>query len=242
MPSDLEKQSTEAYDEHELLVKYSERVGGILYMEVRVGKHGLDTEARLIDAVRIPSGGPRQKRFQKSEDQEEFGNLISGAEVEVVEVKRELGRGVIGQAVVAKHLLEMEYDTLMAVPVVVCGEGDALLEKVCRGMGIKVWTPTKGFIVPQRQEYEIVDQIIDGLSYKEDIRYTEPDENEFRKAQFKRGWQAAQGQSYGSEALAKLTWNNLGYRIGKLLGTASADLIDRMYDLCVEQQKSKVGR
>jgi hypothetical protein len=47
---------------------------------------------------------------------------------------------------------------------------------------------------------------MDGLTYKQDIRNTEPDQDQHRKRQFRDGWQtAAQGQSYGSDVLAQLT-------------------------------------
>ena len=85
--------------------------------------------------------------------------------------------------------------------------------------------------------------MIDGLTYKEDVRHKEPNRNQRRRAQFKMGWKAALvGKSIGPKKLRKeLTWNNLGYRIGKLLGPASPELIELMYDLCVVQQKAQAS-
>jgi len=146
---DLKNEQPERYDERrQVLLKYWEKVGGTLYEEVRVGKRGLGAEPRWIDAVRIPDGERRTERFERGVKEEEFKLRISGAEVEVVEAERRLNRGVIGQAMVAKHLLEMEHDGTMAVPIIACGEGDAQLEKVCRVMGIRVWTAKHSFVVP----------------------------------------------------------------------------------------------
>lgn len=61
-----------------------------------------------------------------------------------------IGRGVIGQALVGKHLLEMKYPSAKATPIVVCigGKGrDCMLEKVCKEkLGVKVWTTKGGFV------------------------------------------------------------------------------------------------
>jgi len=75
--------------------------------------------------------------------------------------------------------------------------------------------------------------------YKNDIRDRNPNRNARRKTEFKKGWQkAAKGQPMASGTLEKaLTWHNLGYRLGELLGPTPPELIERMYDLCVEQQK-----
>lgn len=78
---------------------------------------------------------------------------------------------------------------------------------------------------------------MDGLTFERDIRNTDPDATAHRRARFKVGWQeATSGKTYGAEALAELTWQNLGYRFGRLLGPASPKLQDEMYDLCVRIQ------
>ena len=83
---------------------------------------------------------------------------------------------------------------------------------------------------------------MDGLTYKRDDRSKDPDVNEHRKARFREGWkQGAQRQPYSGEALEALTWDNLGYRLGTLLGPTSEELTNRMYDLCVEQQAGSKG-
>lgn len=66
-----------------------------------------------------------------------------------------------------------------------------------------------------------------------------PSDN-YRKARFREGWQnAVTGQAYSSATLKKLTWDNLGYRLGKLFGETSDQLIDEMHEWCVRQHNEK---
>lgn len=150
--------------EERLLKAYWKKEGGILFTQVRVAKFGKRPRAteRMIDGVRIvqtPLSKAEIRRFRGNESYFE-GLLASAEEVEVIEVPRAHGRVypinrlVIGQAVVGKHLLEMKYQdkAITATPVVVCGRGsharDQFLERVCRErLGVKVWTPTYGFVV-----------------------------------------------------------------------------------------------
>ena len=46
-------------------------------------------------------------------------------------------------------------------------------------------------------------------------------------------------QDYTPDTLKTLTWDNLGYRLGKLFGETSDELIEKIYNWCVEQQKQK---
>ena len=70
-----------------------------------------------------------------------------------------------------------------------------------------------------------------------DIRSDEPNESQLRLRNFRAGWgHAAEGREYTSETLAQLTWQNLGWRLGSVLGATSVELIDEMYDWCVRQQ------
>ena len=149
--------------ELDLLKKYSKaQVGGVIFREVRVGKASNKPpcygKERSIDGVRIPTSSSKpdeMKRFKGNE--QEFEELLaSAAAVEVIEVAHtygspahSIGRGVIGQALVGKYLLEMKYPTAKATPIVVCmgGKGrDCMLEKVCERIGVKVWSTRGGFI------------------------------------------------------------------------------------------------
>lgn len=72
----------------------------------------------------------------------------------------------------------------------------------------------------------------------QDVRYDEPNDTAHREAQFRAGWKAAQsGQQYTDETLSRLTWNNLGWRLGYLFGPTSDEMIALMYDWCVRQQQ-----
>jgi hypothetical protein len=83
--------------------------------------------------------------------------------------------------------------------------------------------------------------VMDGLTYKEDGRSTEPNVDNSRKSRFKAGWNDAtvRGKEYEAKTLEVLYWQNLGYRLGKLFGQTSNELQEEMYELCVRQQEGK---
>ena len=83
---------------------------------------------------------------------------------------------------------------------------------------------------------------MNGIPFEEDIRDTNPNETGHREAQFHAGWRrAVEGQCYREATLRQLTWNNLGYRLGKLFGATSADHGDPIDDWCVRQQARRAG-
>ena len=54
---------------------------------------------------------------------------------------------------------------------------------------------------------------MDGLTFEQDIRDREPNQDHTRKTRFKVGWNTAvKGDTYRAETLETLTWQNLGYR------------------------------
>lgn len=70
-----------------------------------------------------------------------------------------------------------------------------------------------------------------------DIRNTDPNATAHRKARFITGWHhATDGRTYNDDALKHTTWQNLGWRLGLVLGLTPDDLIVEMYDWCVRQQ------
>jgi len=84
---------------------------------------------------------------------------------------------------------------------------------------------------------------MDSLTFDKDTRHTEPNKSGHRRARFRQGWlNAVEGKGYGDTALKELTWDNLGYRLGKLFGPASEEMIDTQYDWCVHQQRSAQNR
>lgn len=136
--------------EDDLLLGYWETVGGAIFSEVLVGKGGTKqwpagAKPRRIDGVRIISPPPDTEPpgitvFRKS-NAREFERFVTGADVEVIEVKRSLDRVVLGQAIIGADLLEMEYEPHDVTQVVVCADIDPVLEAVCERRGIRVWTP-----------------------------------------------------------------------------------------------------
>ena len=86
---------------------------------------------------------------------------------------------------------------------------------------------------------------MDGLTYRRDDRSKEPNEDGYRRKTFRQGWRdAVERKIYTEQTLEVLHWQNLGYRLAKLLSSTSAEseLVDRMYDLCVQQQAEEGKR
>lgn len=70
-----------------------------------------------------------------------------------------------------------------------------------------------------------------------DSRTEDPNKSGRRLKVFRDGWaHAVAGREYTRETLERLTWQNLGWRLGSLLGATSEGLVDETYDLCVRQQ------
>ncbi len=66
-------------------------------------------------------------------------------------------------------------------------------------------------------------------AFKEDKREFP---NNHRRGQFRVGWKAATGEAriYSESTLESLTWNNLGYRLGKKLGNKNDDEINKIFE------------
>lgn len=79
-------------------------------------------------------------------------------------------------------------------------------------------------------------------TYEVDDRYDDPNDSKHREAEFRKGWKAALDPTkapYKDDTLKKLTWHNLGYRLGAIYGETSQELIGVAYDWAVRQQSSK---
>ncbi len=135
--------------EDKLLLRYWQKVGGVIYAEVVVGGRGRDksypdgSKPRRIDGLRI---SPNSKRISPDIilatgwNKREVQDAIARARtVEVIEIKSSLDRLVIGQSIVGADLMEMEYETKHIHQVILCEVGDPLLELVCKKRGIKVY-------------------------------------------------------------------------------------------------------
>ena len=134
--------------EDKLLLKYWREVGGVIFTEVRVGKGGVrqwpdGSRPRLIDADRIIRTLRKKMpadiiTYHRKSNSDVFAKMVNGAAVEIIEAKRKLNRPVIGQAIVGKDLLHMEYRPTSVRRVIVCGRGDPVLEIICRKRRISV--------------------------------------------------------------------------------------------------------
>jgi hypothetical protein len=131
-----------------LLLKYWREVGGVLFTEVPIGRDGPrqwppGAKPRRIDGVRIVAPTPAfpagMYTYTRREIRSTVEDLIAGARVEVIEVKRSLNRPVLGQVIAGADLLEMEYAPAKVDQVVVCEVGDPVLEAVCERRGIVVF-------------------------------------------------------------------------------------------------------
>jgi 5-methylcytosine-specific restriction protein A len=78
-----------------------------------------------------------------------------------------------------------------------------------------------------------VEQLFKQLPFEKDDR-NPPDER--RRGQFKAGWEDAtvRGEVYAEATLQWLTWRNLGYRFGRLLGHQSQTEIDEAYKILAD--------
>lgn len=74
-----------------------------------------------------------------------------------------------------------------------------------------------------------------------DVRSTEPNATGYRRARFRVGWgHAVAGKNYNDAVLDDVTWQNLGWRLGRVLGETSRALIDEFYELAVTQQAQQL--
>lgn len=80
---------------------------------------------------------------------------------------------------------------------------------------------------------------MDGLAYEEDSRKSP---NAHRRDRFRRGWRdAVAGDTDYSQVLHKLTWWNLGFRLGRLFGETEEDQIFELYEWAATQWRTTQG-
>lgn len=75
-----------------------------------------------------------------------------------------------------------------------------------------------------------IEQLLSQLQYQRDVRKP-PDGR--RHGQFRTGWEDATVRSeiYAEETLERLTWHNLGYRLGRFFGHQSPEQINQAYQV-----------
>ena len=109
---------------------------GRVYVEVPVGA-ALGGKTRRIDAVRFPTLPDEVRYF----DADSFVQALTGGVCELIEVKRSLNRTVIGQLLVARELLQAEFELASDLEVrltALVAETDPALEPICDRFGIRV--------------------------------------------------------------------------------------------------------
>lgn len=138
--------------EDRLLHTYWSQAGGRLYLEVHIGGPGgpgnwpPSSKIRRIDGVLI-RGIPDVPKaaVPYAQHSQEFYEVVEGRAVELIEVKRALGRYVIGQALAGLAMFERQYPADSVVPVILCAHGDPALEWFCEEHGIRVETAQLAF-------------------------------------------------------------------------------------------------
>lgn len=65
--------------------------------------------------------------------------------------------------------------------------------------------------------------LLNTFEYRKDVRDPYPDDRRF--VAFRTGWNqgATNSRTYKASTLQRLTWQNLGYRLGRVLGPASPE-------------------
>jgi hypothetical protein len=129
--------------EDRLLLRYAERVGGTIVTEVETGGSGPgtwpdDAGRRRIDGLRIVSDHGTEICSPDRFTQSQLRDLVADRHVEVIEVKKNLNRGVIGQAIAGRDLFRRDYAPATVEPVALCQNHDSALAWVCRRNGIRV--------------------------------------------------------------------------------------------------------
>lgn len=133
------------YLEDRLLHAYWSQAGGRLYLEVQIGGPGgpgrwpSGSKIRRIDGVLIRGiADVPSDALPYAQHSQEFYELVEGRTVELIEVKKALGRYVIGQALAGLAMFERQYQADSVEPVILCAEGDPALQWFCDTRGIRV--------------------------------------------------------------------------------------------------------
>ena len=123
--------------EDKLLQKYWEQNPGTLFKEVALSNSEERSRARRLDAIILPT---RKKEVYARKDisESELKKFIENSEVEMVEVKKELNRTVIGQILVGGYLLNKYYKPKRITPVIICSKNHSDLEEFCNRNNIKL--------------------------------------------------------------------------------------------------------
>ena len=183
---------------------------GTAYLELKVGLSSELAHARRIDAVLLPEEPP-QIYGPSDYEHADAVEAIRQRRIHIIEAKRKLSRGVIGQVLVGRYLVERALELSEIVIDVVCAEGNPDLEQFCRDEGIGVHC----YPIPQGGE-----PIVGKHDGRVDVRRA-PDEA--RRRAFLAGWtDAVNGRLYNSVLRSK-THANMGNLFGWIYGDMSRE-------------------
>jgi hypothetical protein len=188
-----------------LLVEHFKTHPGTAYLELKVGLSSGLAGARRIDAVLVPEEA-MQVYGPGDYEHADAVEAIRQRRIHIIEAKRKLGRGVIGQVLVGRYLVEHALEPSEIIMNAVCAEGNPDLEQFCRDNGIDL------HFYPILQGDEPPGDENDG---RVDVRRS-PDE--LRRRAFLAGWtDAANGRLYNS-VLRRKTHMNMGNLFGWIYG------------------------
>lgn len=212
--------------EDRLLKRYFDKNAGTAYLELPISIASEAGRARRIDAVLI-RGEPEQVYPQGSYSAEEAAEAIRGREVHVIEAKHALNRGVIGQVIVAKHLIQEAMNPASATMAVVHAHDNPDLRGFCELQGIRVKEYAMG--EPESPPWPPGDDPVD-------VRRP-PDEP--RRRAFLAGWtRAVNGDLFGSIRRRK-THANMGNLFGWIHGDVPEEFRLETWRRYVENLMSK---
>ena len=130
--------------EDKLLHAHLRRRGGRLYPEVPIGAPKgpggwpKGSKVRRLDGVIVPTDAPAEIRPYRENSETFVDDLGRHGAPELVEVKTQLNRYVIGQAIAGRRMFERQYGVTPSRVVIVVAAGDPALEWVCSKEGIEV--------------------------------------------------------------------------------------------------------
>lgn len=132
--------------ENELIYSYWLVNKSLIFLEVPIGGTGgrgdwpKGSKIRRIDAIRLPGVSIVEEGILTSSkySSEEFYTLTKDKDIELIEVKRNLNRLVLGQVVAGTDMLLRQYQPRSVTPIILCVKGDPAMEWVCDKRGITV--------------------------------------------------------------------------------------------------------
>ena len=128
-------------NENDLLKLYCSNNHGTSFREVSVGlrNSSKNSNDRRIDVVRIEND-INEKVCKYSTNKDPFMDLVKTDKynIELVEIKKKLNRGVIGQIIVGEYLFKKKFKVNNITKAIVYHIGDSLLEEFCKENQIKL--------------------------------------------------------------------------------------------------------